>query len=127
MRDDEAVEGMEAALIRVTEIVRRKDSELEALRRTVERECDERVRLLGRVQQLEGAAAAPPPPAPVVYAEPEMYSTKPAPPKQAPKLSGTLSGLTDASRSATNPAASYAQLGRARQTGSRGRGRRPSV
>ena len=111
----------------MTEIVRRKDSELEALRRTVERECAERVRLLGRVQQLEGAAAAPPPPAPVVYAEPEMYSTKPAPPKAAPKLSGTLSGLTDASRSATNPAASSAQLGRARQTGSRGRGRRPSV
>ena len=58
-----AIEGMEASLIRMSEIVRVKDAELEALKRTVNAECQERVRLLALVQG-HGQAAAPQPSAP---------------------------------------------------------------
>ena len=54
---------MEASLIRMSEIVRVKDAELEALKRTVNAECQERVRLLALVQG-HGQAAAPAAPQP---------------------------------------------------------------
>lgn len=44
---------MESALIRVTAILRRKDSEIDALKRTVNAECSERVRLLALLQKLQ--------------------------------------------------------------------------
>lgn len=57
--DTSAMDGMEAALMRVTEILRRKEGELVAVKRTVNAECAERVRLLALLQQLqpEGAPA----------------------------------------------------------------------
>ena len=60
-----AVANMEGALTRLSEHCRKKDEELAALRRTVQSECDERVRLLATVQALQAhnGAAPPPPPA----------------------------------------------------------------
>ena len=52
-----AVEHMEASLIRMSDILRRKDTETESLKRTVNAECSERVRLLALVQQLQGSGA----------------------------------------------------------------------
>ena len=65
--EQSAVEGMEASLIRMSEIVRRKDAEVESLKRTVNAECTERVRLLALVTQqqaLAGPLSAPPSKAP---------------------------------------------------------------
>ena len=77
MRDDEAVEGMEAALVRMADILRKRDAELLELKQTVSAECDERGRLLARVHQLQQAQAGAPasaPPAKAALVEPEPAS-----------------------------------------------------
>jgi len=56
-----AVEGMEAALGRMADILKRRDAELDAIKRTVNAECAERVRLLGLLQQLQPANGDLPP------------------------------------------------------------------
>ena len=76
---------MEGALARMSELCRQKGAEVEALKRTVTAECDERVRLLATVQQLQaqlggGAAHA--------VAPPEARRAPPSPPgpSKAPSI-----------------------------------------
>jgi hypothetical protein len=56
-----AVSGMEAALGRMAALLKKRDGELEATKRIVQAECDERARLLALVEQLQagGARAQP--------------------------------------------------------------------
>ena len=42
---------MEASLIKLSEMLRQKSAEVEALKRTINAECEERVRLLSLLQQ----------------------------------------------------------------------------
>mmetsp|Transcript_13838 Transcript_13838/g.40628 ORF Transcript_13838/g.40628 Transcript_13838/m.40628 type:complete len:116 (-) Transcript_13838:281-628(-) len=49
---------MEAALGRMAALVSKKEGELQGTRRLVQKECDERARLLALVQQLQGQAGA---------------------------------------------------------------------
>jgi len=53
---EEAVSGMEAALGRMAALLQKKEAELEATKRIVQAECDERVRLLALVNQLQADA-----------------------------------------------------------------------
>jgi hypothetical protein len=53
-----ALEQLEGSLVRMAEMLRRKDAELGSVRRIVAAECAERQRLLDRLEQLEPASGS---------------------------------------------------------------------
>ena len=76
---------MEAALIRVTEILRRKESELDVAKRTVNAECAERVRLLALLRSLQPEADAATAAVPPNTASAAMQSLPPKTAESAPQ------------------------------------------